>query len=292
MAGIKDLKKKIKSTKQTLKITTAMKLVSGAKLARAQDQVFNARRYVKEMDLIVKEGLSTLDRYSHNLFSNENLENLKDQESLLVVISSNKGLCGNYNSLLTRSLRQFLTKNQSEKFRILNIGKKVRETLLKDFEHGEIFNFAKQDPSQEELFEVAQKLTAQFLDGKIKKVCIAYNYFNNALSFTPEIVQLLPLQVTEEEMRVHRENLGVGHIEDTSFTNLLDELIPHLVFLNLLQCCLEAAAAEHGSRMGAMESASKNCADVIRKLTLKMNKIRQAAITTELIEVISGAEAL
>ena len=289
MANIKELKKKIKSTKSTLKITTAMKLVSAAKLAKSQAAILGARPYAEELDRTVKTISALSSTYKHPYF----IENKKTKEAHLVVISSNKGLCGGYNAHLVREVRIFLNKTDS-KINIHYIGKKARELLYNEEIEGKqvLHTFEKQDPTYSELKKLALNLAKDFQEGKVGHIFVAYDVFHSAMSFTPTLRKLLPMTVSDEEKKSLRKSLPFDFKYEPQASQVLDSLVPQAYISTINTCLLDAFAAEHGSRMSSMNSAANNCKDLIKKLTLKANKLRQAAITTELIEVVSGAESL
>jgi F-type H+-transporting ATPase subunit gamma len=286
MANIKDLKKKIKSTKGTLKITEAMKLVSAAKLNRAQHAIQSSRPYANELEDSIKTISALVQNYSHNYLQ----ENESAQEVLLV-ISSDKGLCGGYNSQLAKVVKAFIAE-KGENLKVHFIGKKVRELVQKECNMGKTFTFEKADPSFEELQKVSNELAHLFTTGEVGKVHVAYNIFESAISIIPTVKQVLPMSLDASVKEELQEKFPFDFKYDPSPEVILDSLIPEAYTSTMWTAMLDATAAEHGSRMTAMDSAVGNCKEAIRTLSIKMNKLRQAAITTELIEVVSGAESL
>ncbi len=287
MANIKDLKKKIKSTKGTFKITKAMKLVSAAKLNKAQMRILGLRPYSSELESTVRTVAALAQDYS-NLYFQPKMNN----KAIVLVISSDKGLCGGYNSLLAKTVRRFINEHKSEDLKFYYIGKKVRDLIQKDVNSGKTFMFSKIDPTYEEIRKVADELSAQFMLGEVGKVYVAYNSFISAIAFDSKVRQLLPMQVSESDKEAIKTKYPYDFKYEPGAEQILDTLVPEVYVTTLYTCVLDAIASEHGSRMNAMENASKNCKEMIKKLTLKMNKLRQARITTELIEVVSGAESL
>lgn len=286
MANVKDLKKKIKSTKGTLKITTAMKLVSAAKLSKAQQAITNSRPYAVELQETIKTISALVENYSHEYF-----EETENKRSVLLVISSNKGLCGGYNAQLAKKVLHYVESSE-EDIKVFFVGKKVRETIGSRVNQGEFFKFNTADPTYHDMQSVADTLAELFKTGEVGKVHVAYNQFNSAISFTPTVKQVLPMSLSEEEKSKLEEDFPFDFKYDPNPAAILDSLVPEVYRATVYTCLLDALAAEHGSRMAAMDSAVTNCKDMIKSLTLKMNKMRQASITTELIEVISGAESL
>lgn len=288
MASIKDLKAKIKSTKGTLKITTAMKLVSAAKLSRAQQAIQGSRPYARELEKTVKTVSALVQDYSHPY-----LEEKKDNNrALVLVISSDKGLCGGYNSTLAKKVRIFEKENSELETKYVFIGKKVYDLVRKELNIGERYTFDKSEPTLNEVREIAQQLGALFSSGEFGKVFVAYNVFHSAISFTSTVHQVLPMTMEAQEKEELSEKFPFDFKYEPNPEEIMDSLIPETYVTAVWTCMLDAVAAEHGSRMSSMDSAANNCKDAIRTLTLKMNKLRQAAITTELIEVVSGAESL
>lgn len=287
MANIKELKVRINSTKSTLKITSAMKLVSAAKLSKAQNKIQSLKPYSNELDKTIRTASALAEDYSH-----EFLEEKAATKSAVLVISSNKGLCGGYNSSLYKEVKKF-TANSDENFEYYFIGRKVRELLSRDgIQSQKNFEFEKADPTYGEIVEVINELTDLFKQDKISKLYIAYNSFVSAIEFNSTIKQILPFSITESEKEALLKEFPVDFKYEPSAAHILDGLIPEVLVMSLYAGVLDAIAAEHASRMTAMDNATNNSKDMIRNLTLTMNKLRQAAITTELTEIVSGAESL
>lgn len=287
MANIKDLKKKIKSTKGTLKITKAMKLVSASKLNKAQVRILGLRPYSTELEETVRTVSALAANYSNDYFTVKPVN-----KSVVLVISSDKGLCGGYNSMLAKTVRKFVTEKKDEDLKFFYIGKKVRDLIQKEVNSGKTFTFAKADPTYEEIRKIADELGQMFLTGEVGKVYVAYNSFISAIAFDSKVRQLLPMVVSPETKESIKAKYPYDFKYEPSAEQILDTLVPEVYLTTVYTCVLDAIASEHGSRMNAMENASKNCKEMVKKLTLKMNKLRQAKITTELIEVVSGAESL
>ncbi len=287
MANIKDLKKKIKSTKGTFKITKAMKLVSAAKLNKAQLRILGLRPYSQELEGTVRTVSALAQDYSNEYFLPKD-----NNKALVLVISSDKGLCGGYNSSLAKAVRRFTNEHKDEDLKFVWIGKKVRDLISKEVNSGKTYTFAKQDPTYEEVRKIADEIGHMFMTGEVGKVYVAYNSFISAIAFDSGVKQLLPMQVSETVKEEIKSKYPYDFKYEPSAGQILDTLVPEVYLTTVYTCVLDAIASEHGSRMNAMENASKNSKEVIKKLSLKMNKLRQAKITTELIEVVSGAESL
>lgn len=287
MANIKDLKKKIKSTKGTFKITKAMKLVSAAKLNKAQVRILGLRPYSVELEETVRTVSALAADYTNEYFTPK-----ENNKAVVLVISSDKGLCGGYNSSLAKTVRRFTAEHKDEDLKFFFIGRKVRELIQKEVNAGKTFTFAKADPTYEEVRKVADELGAMFISGEVGRVYVAYNSFISAIAFDSKVRQLLPMQVSASDKETIKSKYPYDFKYEPGAEQILDTLVPEVYLTTVYTCVLDAIASEHGSRMNAMENASKNSKEVIKKLSLKMNKMRQARITTELIEVVSGAESL
>lgn len=287
MANIKDLKKRIKSTKGTLKITTAMKLVSAAKMAKAQEAIVNSRPYAIELEQTIKTMTTLNEAYTHPY-----LQPHAHPHSYILLVSSYKGLCGSYNFQLVRKVKEFIKNNPQEDFKILSIGKKGTELIARTNEVGKNFTFTSSTPTWEEMKDVATSLGELFCAKEVGHIYVAFNRFNSVISFESLVKQILPFELPSAQKSALKESFPFDFKYDVPAASILDTLIPETIAISLYTAVLDALASEHSARMTAMDSASKNCKEMIRTLTLKMNKLRQASITTELIEVVSGASAL
>jgi len=288
MANIKDLKKRIKSTRGTFKSTKAMKLVSAAKLNKAQQRIVGMRPYATELEQTVRT-VSALNLDYTSVYFTERPDN---RQSVVLVLSSDKGLCGGYNSAIAKAVRRLKAEKTGEQFKFFFIGKKARDLVQKEVNVGKTFKFAKVDPTLEEIRKVSDELSAMFINGEVGKVYVLYNSFLSAIAFNTTLKQLLPLVVSEQEREALKARFPFDYKYEPSAQSILDTLVPEVFITSVYTASLDAIASEHGARMSAMESASKNSKELIRKLSLKMNKLRQAKITTELAEVVSGAESL
>ncbi len=288
MANIKDLKKRIKSTKGTYKITSAMKLVSAAKLARAQQRILSLKPYSNELMSTLKTVAAVTSDYEHDFFKDDS----ENKHAHLLIISSDKGLCGGYNGQLYKEAKKFLAANNDKEFKVHFIGKKVKELIAEEVNVGNHYQFEKVDPTHDEILDIADELSTSFETGEVGSVHILYNSFESAMSCFATASQILPFSMPEDDKEKIKEDFPFDFKYAPSAEDILDTMIPEVYANSIYTAVLDAIASEHGMRMVAMDNASSNCNDVIKKLTLKMNKLRQAAITTELIEVVSGAESL
>lgn len=288
MANIKELNQRIKSTKSTLKITSAMKLVSAAKLSKAQGRIQGFKPYSNELEKTVKVASTLAQDYSH-----EFLNETSGKNAAVLVISSDKGLCGGYNSQLMKRVKNFIAENKDANLKFYFIGRKVKELLEREGIKGEKkFEFESSEPKFEEVKKIAKELATLFTTEQVSKVYIAFNTFISAIEFDSKVNQILPMTLSSEEKEKLMETYPIDFKYEPSAEVILDKLIPEVFTTSVFTSILDAIAAEHGARMTAMDNATTNSKDMIRSLTLTANKLRQAAITTELTEIVSGAESL
>lgn len=310
-ANLKDLRTRIKSVKSTQQITKAMKLVSAAKFGRAQNNVINSRLYAKKLAEVTSKLLGSLSGGSnHPLVNDANSKN-----AVILVVSSERGLCGGYNSNVTKQALKTMTKLEKDGYKvsIVGIGKKSFQTFvtrrrlashsktepsyvtegafLDDFSAllgGEgltLITTHYDKPNNQKARNLAEAFSELYSKGKIGKLVVVYNKFQSAMAQIPTSETLLPLRLESE--RVEAEPIFEPEIED-----LLEHVLPRFLVSRIYQALLEAVASEHGARMSAMDNATRNAQEMERKLKITYQRARQAAITNELIEIISGAEAL
>ena len=283
MASIKDLKKRITSTKNTQQTTKAMKMVSAAKLRRATDAILSQRPYAQEIASL----MSALSEGS----SNDSANVSRKPVSLLVAFSSDRGLCGGYNSTVIKAASQFLTEKAAEgkAVKCVFVGKKVQEMIKLRFKadvaHYEEFG---QKITFRRATELAKKIAPLYDKGEVDEVVFVYNEFKNAITQEVRTEKVLPLAEASTDAKKTNRDLAIFV---PSKKALYDSLASKYFTIQIFKAFLEAQASEHGARMGAMENATKNAGDMIRKLTLQYNKQRQAGITKELLEIIAGSES-
>ncbi len=298
MAGIKELRLRIKALKNTSKITAAMKMVSAAKLKRAQDAYTRAKPYAERMEEAVSRVLSALESPEHPLLQVRDVKRVR-----YVVVSSDRGLAGAFNNGLLRAFAR--RPADAVPAEALGLGRRAREFIARSPRLDAVTPEAANAPTYANAEAIAQALTRDFLDGKADKVVLVYNRFNSVISQTPVFVPLLPLQPSPPAALPRASEAGEGrgslkagggardiYIFEPGEKELLESLLPRLVTLQVFRALLENAVGEHSARMTAMDNATKNTKELIGSLTLTMNRARQAAITRELIEIVSGAEAL
>jgi F-type H+-transporting ATPase subunit gamma len=295
MPNLLDIRRRIKSVKNTQQITKAMKMVSAAKLKRAQDRVTTARPFANKM-MEVLAGLA--DRAGED-FHHPLLDARGDERYLLVLVTADKGLCGAFNTNLIKAAQAFINANPGKQFEILAVGRKGRDffrrrsaTLLGEY----IGLTGKGRVEFSEALEVAHDVILRFTEDKgIDKAFIIYNEFKSVIQQRVVTEQLLPVarqDSTKEPATSSQPLTLVDYIYEQPPQEIFSRLLPRLVETQIFRALLESVASEHGARMTAMDSASKNARELIDSLTLNMNRVRQAAITNEIIEVVSGAAAL
>jgi len=291
MPSLKDLKNRIESVKSTRKITKAMQMVAAAKLRRAEEAAEAARPYADRMNAV----LANLARGAADSPAAPKLltGTGQDKTYLLVVATSERGLCGGFNSSIVKLARAEAQKliAAGKTVKILTIGKKGREQLRRDMSDKLVGHVDLSDVKRvgyANAHAIATDILARFQEGEFDVCKIYYNTFKSVISQIPTEVQLIPATFEEAESSERRQNYDYEPEEEAILADLLPRSIATQVFTGLL----ENAASEQGARMSAMDNATRNAGDMIDKLNLQYNRSRQAAITNELIEIISGAEAL
>lgn len=290
MASLRDIRKRIRSVKSSEKITKAMKMVAVAKLKRAQEEVKKTRPYAEKMGEVVAQLAKRLEAQGespHPLLAKHAVRKRVE----IVVLTSDRGLCGAFNSNIIRRAQRLLfdIRDEHEEVRISTLGKKGydafrREGLPIRTNYSGVLN----RPSYARAAEIAHEIGEAYVKDELDGVFLVYNEFKSAISQKVIVKQMLP--VTPKET-IAGEDL-VDYIYEPSQKELLDHLVPRHFATELFQAFLESVASEHGARMTAMDSATRNAKDMISSLTLGYNRVRQAGITKELMEIVGGAEAL
>jgi len=293
MPNLLDIRRRIKSVKNTQQITKAMKMVSAAKLKRAQDRVVTARPFAnKMMEVLGELAKRTDDDFHHPL-----LDLRGDERYVIVLITADKGLCGAFNTNLTKAGQSFIKEHPGKAIEIFAVGRKGRDffrnrhaTMAGEF----IGLTGKGRVEFSEALDVARSIMKLYTEDEgIDKVYLIYNEFKSVLQQRVVLEQLLPVsRAKEEELDPKAAVSLVDYIYEQPPAEMFGQLLPRLVETQVFRAMLESVASEQGARMTAMDSASKNASELIDSLTLNMNRIRQAAITNEIIEVVSGAAAL
>jgi F-type H+-transporting ATPase subunit gamma len=292
MANLLDIRRRIKSVKNTQQITKAMKMVSAAKLKRAQDRVINARPFANKMT----EVLASLAAQIPEDFHHPLLDARGDERYLVVLVTADKGLCGAFNTNLIKAGQVFLKENAGKNVEMLAVGRKGRDFFRRRTgiagEYVGLSGKGRIDFS--EALEVARDVVKRFTeDEEIDKVFLIFAEFKSVLNQRIVVEQLLPISRTAEEEEESPDSSKVqDYIYEQPPAEIFSRLLPRLVETQIFRALLESVASEQGARMTAMDAASKNAGDLISSLTLNMNRVRQAAITREIIEIVSGASAL
>jgi F-type H+-transporting ATPase subunit gamma len=285
MATLKVIRKRIGSIRNTQQITKAMKMVSAAKLRRVQEAVVQARPYAEKMAGLFKNLSARVSREAHPLLGAR-----EEKRIQLLLLTSDRGLCGGYNANLIRTAQGFIRREGAAKeIQLALVGRKGadyfrrRGAAIAD-RHVNILA----TPAEELAGELAQKLIGRFVGGETDAVYLLYSRFRSALSQVPTLEKLLPVALSEKESA---EPL-TEYLYEPGVKELLASLLPKVIEVGICRALLEAAASEHGARMTAMDSATTNASKMMGSLTLQMNRARQASITRELMEIVGTAEAL
>ncbi len=284
MANLKEIRNRIVSIGSTMKITSAMKMVSAAKLKKAQDAITNMRPYATKLTELLQNLSATLEGDAGSVFAEKRAVN----KVLLVVITSNRGLCGAFNSNIIKDTQRIRLENyKNQEVAILTIGKKGNDILSKDNEifmnESAIFDHL----SFENVSVLTQKIMDSFAAGKFDKIDLVYNRFKNAATQIQTHEAFLPI-----ESQGDKTESNTDYIFEPSKEVIVEQLIPKSLKMQLYKAIRDSYAAEHGARMTAMHKATDNAGEMKDELTLIYNKARQAAITGEILEIVGGAEAL
>lgn len=280
-----DIRRRIRSVKNTQQITKAMKMVAAAKLRRAQERIFGARPYAAGLREVLSSVATRVDILTHPLLA----EHEAERNVLLVIVTADRGLCGAFNTNAIRAAMSAIRDRGWESVQLLPIGRKAndffkRRTIPIRRQATQIFQALSLGTAQ----EIAQTLIGDFTSGAVDAVYIVYNEFKSIISQHVRVERLLPIERAWEEMK---NEPSVDYLYEPSAVEILNEMLPKYVEFQLYRILLDSAASEQGARMTAMEAATKNASDMIDHLTLTYNRIRQAAITKEIIEIVSGAAA-
>ncbi|SNR52928.1 ATP synthase F1 subunit gamma [Lutibacter flavus] len=284
MANLKEIRNRIASIGSTMQITSAMKMVSAAKLKKAQDAITQMRPYSDKLTELLQSLSSTLDGDVGGTYSKQR----EVSNVLIVVITSNRGLCGGFNSSVIKGTVQYVKDNYAGKqVDLLTIGKKGNDLLSKTFKVIENHNDIYDDLTFNNVALIAEKIMSLFAEGKYDKIELVYNRFKNAATQITTIEQFLPIAPIEGTV-----NVNTDYIFEPSKPEIVLELIPKSLKTQLYKGIRDSFASEHGARMTAMHKATDNATDLRDDLLLTYNKARQAAITNEILEIVGGAEAL
>ncbi|HZX41938.1 MAG TPA: ATP synthase F1 subunit gamma [Myxococcaceae bacterium] len=290
MASLRDIRKRIRSVKSTQQITKAMKMVSAAKLRRAQDAIVSARPYARALDQMIADLVSRSEGLSHPLLTSRPVRRVE-----ILALTSDRGLAGGFNANVIRRVARYdYERDRSTSLRLTTVGRKGLEAFRR--RHLEI----RKDQAglyarlkYETARSLAEELTTEFLEDRVDQVLLVYNEFISAITQRVVLTPLLPFERPAVEEGAPSGLRALIDFEyEPSKEGVLDKLLPQALAIRVYRALLESVASEHGARMSAMENATSNAEDAISRLTLTYNRTRQAAITKELMEIVSGAEAL
>jgi len=297
MANLQDIRRRIKSVNNTAQITKAMQMVAAAKMKKAQDQAVAGRAYADRLNAVLTNLKSNMESLSHPF-----LEVREEGKHLILVISTDKGLCGGINTNLLKKVRNDLPKDGE----FVTVGKKLREQIA-NAQQELIADFPVEDPVPfEEVKVISKFLVDEFRSGKYNKVSVAFTNFVSTLVQEPHVSQLLPIDPSKLAEKRAYEGVGKGEVSETDKdaatekeytfepnpTAVLDALLPQYVNFQVYQMLVEARASEHSARMVAMKAATDNANNLTKELKLEYNKLRQAAITQELLEITTAMKAM
>jgi F-type H+-transporting ATPase subunit gamma len=297
MPSLLDLRRRIRAVKSTQQITKAMKMISASKLRRAQDRVIGARPFALQMQRVLNSVASRVDPSTHPLLAER--EPSPDAKILLIVITADKGLCGGFNTNIIKAASSFIVSSGAQAVALGLVGRKGRDFFKRRnfevrIEEIGIFQRVRYVDAQ----RIAQAAIEEFTSGRASKVFLVYNEFKSVMQQRVVTVPLLPIPKQEELKGSDPldarggQTPTIDYIYEPDVDSIFADLLPKSIEIQVYRALLESAAAEHAARMTAMDAASKNSGEIIDNLTLYMNKVRQAAITREIIEVVSGAQAL
>jgi len=286
MANLKEIRNRITSIKSTMQITSAMKMVSAAKLKKAQDAIVAMRPYSSKLTELLQNLSATLESDTGGAYSTQR----EVSKVLLVVVTSNRGLCGGFNSSITKTVNRTIAEKYSDKnVEIFTIGKKGEDVLSKTCNVVDSRNDIYDELTFDNIAAIAEKLMNLYTEGTYDKIELVYNQFKNAATQLPQVEQFLPIKPIEggDETAVNSD-----YIFEPSKEEIVEALIPKSLKTQLYKAVRDSFASEHGARMTAMHKATDNAKDLRDELLLTYNKARQAAITNEILEIVGGAEAL
>ncbi|MCF8365074.1 MAG: ATP synthase F1 subunit gamma [Bacteroidales bacterium] len=294
MANLKEVRIRIDSVRSTKQITSAMKMVSASKLRKAQNAIQNMRPYAMKLTEIMQNISADMDETTESAYTQVR----KTENVLIIAIASNRGLCGPFNANIAKAALSRLNHTYAAQFNaghveILTIGKKLFDFLKSrkiavNYRKDELLD----NLTFEEVMPLAESLMKDFTDKKYDKIEIIYNQFKNAAVQILTTEQFLPIAPTKPEKETKTQALKADFIFEPSKEEIVQELIPKSLKIQLYKAILDSVASEHGARMTAMHKATDNAEELLKNLKLSYNKARQAAITNEILEIVSGAEAL
>jgi F-type H+-transporting ATPase subunit gamma len=290
MANLKEIRSRISSVNSTKQITSAMKMVSAAKLKRAQDSILQLRPYAEKLKEILGNLTATLDVSENKFAKSHEVKNI-----LIVAITSNRGLCGGFNNNVIKRTNTLIQEYKDKNIAVLSIGKKANEFYrhttynIKASDFPKHLNEVYDHLTFENVSKISENLMGHYVDGSIDKVILVYNKFKNAAVQELVAEQFLPIVSNTNS---NANSTATEYILEPSKTEIVEDLIPKSLKIQFYKALLDSFASEHGARMTAMHKATDNANEMVRDLKIVYNKARQAAITNEILEIVAGAEAL
>lgn len=287
MPSLIDIRRRVRATKSTQQITKAMKMVSSSKLRRAQERIVRSRPYAQEMLRVLNSLATRVDPAAHPLLTDDP----QAGRTLLVVISADRGLCGSFNTNVIKATAQYVVDHPGDPGRevaLALVGRKGRDFFMRrgfDVRYEEVGLF--QNVKWANAQAIANTCVKEFLGPDVSSVYLVYNEFRSVISQRVVVERLLPIP----KLSVEPGNASADYLFEPSPAELLETLLPFHVAVQVNRALLESSAAEHAARMTAMDAATRNAKEMVDRLTLYMNKVRQAAITREIIEIVAGAQA-
>lgn len=284
MANLKEIRNRIASVSSTMQITSAMKMVSAAKLKKAQDAITTMRPYSDKLTELIQNLSGAIDGDTPNPYTQLRPVN----KALLIVITSNRGLCGGFNSNIIKATNSYLSKNANASVDLITLGKKGNDSLSKNNNINTNNNAIFDDLSFSNASEIAEAFMQAFAQKEYDRVDVVYNRFKNAATQVVTTETVLPISAETEDSN----SATADYIFEPTQEEIVNELLPKSVKMQLFKALRDSFASEHGARMTAMHKATDNATELRDQLKLKYNKARQAAITNEILEIVGGAEAL
>ena len=293
MAGLQDIRRRIRSVKNTQQVTKAMKMISAVKLRKSQERLVALRPYASKMLEVVLRVVGRIkgdDEIQPGPAAQAFLIPREEKRIRVVLVASDKGLCGGFNANVLKAANVFAAECPSQIVHLDVVGKRAADWAKKRklTPVGEYLNIPLAG-LQRIVTEISKGAAEQYHAGEIDALYVVFNYFNSAVAQTPTVLRVFPMEL--DHRSESRQATEVPHLLEPDPNSVLNTLLPRFVETELLRSLLESSASEHGARMAAMDKASNNAGDMIARLTLTMNKIRQASITNQIIEIVSGANA-
>ncbi|KAA0258498.1 ATP synthase F1 subunit gamma [Deferribacter autotrophicus] len=284
MPGMRDIKRKIQSVKSTQKITKAMKMVSAAKLRKAQEAMEAARPYANKIYEVVSSIGKRVNPELHPfLQQKEEIKNI-----CLVMFTSDRGLCGAFNANVIKAANRFVEENSDKNIKLICVGRRGYDFFRnRDVEIVEKYTNFSGKVTYDDAIDIGKVIVDKFLEGEFDEVYLLFNEFKSIVYHVPKVVKMLPLSFDKEE-----DEVLIDYLYEPKPDILLKNIMPKFINFTVYRALLESIAGEHGARMAAMDNATRNAGELIDKLVLSFNKARQAAITKEILDIVNGAEAL